>query len=258
MQMFNGFTGATIVDLPTTNLEKTIEIEALWRHLKELYDNYTKYNEKVPVDLMAIAKTVEDMDAIADTIAVHINLSFDERQNLLETPDLKERLVKLSSLLKKEIDILQTEQRIKGRIQTQVEKSQREYYLSEQLKAIHKELGREDQGAEITQLRARAKNLGLSAEATEKVEKELKRLEQMPPLSSEAAVSRNYIDWILSLPWKKQTKDSISLEQAEKILNKQHASLSKPKERIIEFIAAKKFSKSLERSGTRSSGSVGS
>ncbi len=244
----HGFIGVTIVDMPTTHLEKSIEIEALWRHLKELYEDYTKHNEKVPADLMSIAKSVEDMDAIADTIAVHINLSFDERQAMLETPDLKERLIKLSALLKKEIDILQTEQRIKGRIQTQVEKSQREYYLTEQLKAIHKELGREDQGAEIVQLRNKAKNLGLSEEAFEKVEKEFKRLEQMPPLSSEAAVSRNYIDWILSLPWKKQSKDSISLEQAEKILNKQHAGLSKPKERIIEFIAAKKFSKSIERS----------
>lgn len=244
----HGFIGVTIMEMPTTNLEKTIEVEALWRHLKELYEAYTKHNEKVPVDLMTIAKTVEDMDAIADTLAVHINLSFDERQGLLETPDLKERLIKLSSLLKKEIDILQTEQRIKGRIQSQVEKGQREYYLTEQLKAIHKELGREDQSAEITQLRMKAKHLGLSEEAEEKVEKEFKRLEQMPPLSSEAAVSRNYIDWILSLPWKKQSKDSIGLEQAEKILNKQHAGLSKPKERIIEFIAAKKFSKSIERS----------
>jgi ATP-dependent Lon protease len=244
----HGFISVTIQDLPTTNLEKSVEVEALWRHLRDLYETYTKYNEKVPVDLMTIAKTIEDMDAITDTIAVHINLSFDERQAMLETPDLKERLIKLSSLLKKEIDILQTEQRIKGRIQSQVEKSQREYYLSEQLKAIHKELGREDQGAEIVQLRSRAKNIGLSEEALEKVEKELKRLEQMPPLSSEAAVSRNYIDWILSLPWKKQSKDSISLEQAEKILNKQHAGLSKPKERIIEFIAAKKFSKAIERS----------
>lgn len=244
----HGFIGVTIMEMPTTNLEKTIEIEALWRHLKDLYETYTKHNEKVPVDLMSIAKSIEDMDAIADTIAVHINLSFDERQGLLETPDLKERLIKLSSLLQKEIAILQTEQRIQGRIKSQVEKGQREYYLTEQLKAIHKELGREDQGTEIAQLRLKAKNLGLSEEADEKVEKELKRLEQMPPLSSEAAVSRNYIDWILSLPWKKQSKDTISLEQAEKILNKQHAGLSKPKERIIEFIAAKKFSKSVERS----------
>ncbi len=235
-------------DLTSQYSEKTVEIEALWRALKEHYEDYAKINEKIPHDLMSLAKTIEDMDAIADTIAVHINLSFDERQAMLETPDLKERLIKLNALLQKEIQIAQTEQRIKGRIKSQFEKSQREYYLHEQIKAINKELGREDQTAEIAQIKAKIKTLGLSDEASEKVDKELKRLEQMPPFSSEAVVSRNYIDWIISIPWKKQSKDTISLEQAEKILNKQHAGLHKPKERIIEFIAAKKFAKTMERS----------
>ena len=143
---------------------------------------------------------------------------------------------------------MQTEQRIRGRIQTQVEKSQREYYLTEQMKAIQKELGREDQSAEIDILREKTQSLGLPSDALEKVEKELRRLEQMPPLSSEAVVSRHYIDWITSLPWNKRTKDTISLTQAERILNKNHYGLKKAKERIIEFIAAKKFSKNLERS----------
>ncbi len=244
----HAFISVTIRDLETKNLKKSVEIEALWRHLKEQYENYAKINEKIPLDLMTLANTAEDMDSIADTIAVHINLSFDERQAILETPDLKERLIKLTALIKKEIEIVQTEQRIKGRIQSQVEKSQREYYLTEQIKAINKELGREDQSIEIAQIKGKIKNLGLSPEAMEKVEKELKRLEQMPPFSSEAVVSRNYIDWIISIPWKKQSKDTISLEQAEKILNKQHAGLNKPKERIIEFIAAKKFAKTMERS----------
>jgi ATP-dependent Lon protease len=195
-----------------------------------------------------MVKTIEDMDTIADTLAVHLNLSFDERQDLLETNDLKERLTKLNKFLLKEIEILETEQRIKGRIQTQVEKHQREYYLTEQIKAIQKELGREDQQTEINQIRAKLKTIGLSREAHEKADKELKRLEQMPPLSSEAVISRHYIDWIISLPWKKQSKDTISLGQAEKILNHNHAGLTKIKERIIEFIAAKKFSKTMERS----------
>ncbi|MCL4361065.1 endopeptidase La [Candidatus Dependentiae bacterium] len=242
------FMSVNCKDLPTTSLEKTIEIEAIWRHLKNLYTNYAKLNSKMPLDLMSPAKTAEDMDNIADTLAVHINLSFDERQEILEIVDLKERLLKISAFLQKEIEILETEEKIKGRVQTQVEKNQREYYLTEQIKAIQKELGREDQSTDINQLRNKAKSLGLSEEAEEKVEKELKRLEQMPPMSSEAVISRHYIDWILSLPWQKASKDNISITTAEKILNKFHAGLTKAKERIIEFLAAKKFSTSLERS----------
>jgi ATP-dependent Lon protease len=243
-----GFLSVYCQDVPTTNLELTTEIEALWRQLKTLYTEYAKLNDKIPADLMANVKTSQEMDHITDTIAVQIkNLSFENRQKILETPDLKERMFFLCSLINKEIEILETEQRIRGRIQTQVEKSQKEYYLTEQIKAIQKELGREDQSAEIAQIKAKAKTLGLSAEAEEKIEKELRRLEQMPPLSSEAVVSRNYVDWIISLPWNKMSKDAISLAQAEKILNKRHAGLLKAKERIIEFLAAKKFSKNISR-----------
>jgi ATP-dependent Lon protease len=243
------FLGVFCEDVPTTNLILNTEAEAAWRQLKALYAAYAKLNDKAPSDLPLVAKTAHDIDFIIDTIAVHINnVSFEERQRLLETFDLHLRLFELCNLLTKEIEILQTEQRIRGRIQTQVEKNQREYYLTEQMKAIQKELGRDDQTAEIATLRDSIKNLGLSPEAHEKVEKELKRLEQMPPLSSEATVSRNYVDWIISLPWKKLSKDTIGITQAETILNQQHAGLKKAKERIIEFLAAKKFSKNLERS----------
>lgn len=244
----DGFLGVYCEDLPTTSLKDTVEVEALWRQLKELYGQYAKLNDKAPADLTAMVKTPKDMDYISDTIAVHINLTFDERQEVLEIVDLKKRMLKLCKFLKKEIEILQTEQRIRGRIQTQVEKSQREYYLTEQMKAIHKELGREDQSAEIEKMRTKVKALGLPKEVFKKAEKELKRLEQMSPMSSEAVVSRHYIDWIISLPWQKVSKDNISLAQAEKILDKEHASLKTPKERIIEFLAAKKFSKTIERS----------
>ena len=245
----NGFLGAHVEDLPTTSLEKTVEIEAIWRQLQELYTVYSKLNEKAPSDLALVAKNPFDMDYISDTIAVHItNLPFEDRQSVLELPDLKERMLKLCLLLKREIDILQTEQRIRGRIQTQVEKNQREFYLTEQMKAIQKELGRDDQSADVEALRSKIKTLGLSKEALDKVEKELRRLEQMPPLSAEAVVSRNYIDWITTIPWKKTTQDTISLPQAEKILNGSHAGLKKAKERIIEFLAAKKFSPKFERS----------
>ncbi len=248
-EQHEGFLGVHCQIVPTTNNERTIELEAIWRQLQSLYHAYTQHNEKAPTELTAMVKTVQDMDHITDTIAVHItNLSFEERQSLLEMTDLQERMLRVCSFLKKEIDIIQTEQRIRGRVQTQVEKNQREYYLTEQMKAIQQELGREDQATEIAQLRETVKKLGLSKDVLEKVEKELKRLEQMPPLSSEAVVSRHYVDWILSLPWNKFSKDTISIEQAERILNNSHAGLKKVKERIIEFLAAKKFSKNLERS----------
>lgn len=247
-QPLDDFLEVEIEDLPTTSLEMSIELEALWRQLKSLYNDYAQLNHKVPADLLATAKTPEDMDVIADTIAVHINLSFEERQQLLELFDLKERIIKLCAFLQREMIILETEEKIRGTLQKQVEQNQKEYYLTEQLKAIQKELGREDSHTDIAQIKSKIKTLGLSPEASEKVDKELKRLEQMPPLSSEAVVSRHYIDWITSLPWHKATKDTVSLEEAEKILNEHHAGLQKVKERIIEFLAAKKFSKSFQRS----------
>ncbi|MEX0849226.1 MAG: endopeptidase La [Candidatus Dependentiae bacterium] len=235
-------------DLPTTGIKDSVELQALWRQTKELYLQYAKLNEKMPTDLIKDTKSPQDFDYITDTIAVHLNLTLPERQSLLEIRHLQKRILKLCSFLQRDIEILQVEQKIRGHIQTQVETSQREYYLHEQMKAIQKELGREDQSAEIAQLREKAKKMALPTESYEKVEKELRRLDQMPPLSSEAVVSRNYVDWILSLPWNKTSKDTISLRQAENILNKNHAGLHKAKDRIIEFLAAKKFSKSLERS----------
>ena len=246
----NEFTSVFYEDIEQTKKSKTAEFEASWRLFQDLYAAYAKLNDKAPQDLIGIGpdRTLDDIDYIVDTAAVHLNLAFDERQKLLEMPDLKKRLVRICEILKKEVEILEVENRIRGRIQNQVEKNQREFYLTEQIKAIHKELGREDQQGEFEALRSKIKALKPTKEAMEKVDKELKRLEQMPPLSSEAVVSRNYIDWIASLPWSKESKDRISLEQAEKILNKHHAGLKKPKERIIEFLAAKKFSKNLERS----------
>ena len=245
----DGFINVTYEDLPTPNLKLTVELEAIWRETLHLYETYSALNDKVPSDLISKAKTIEDIDYMVDTIAVHIdNLTLENRQEILELPDLKLRMLKLCHFLEKEIDILQTEQRIRGQIQTQVDKNQREYYLQEQMKAIQKELGREDQSDDITAIKQKIKTAGLSKEAKQKVESELKRLELMPPLSSEAVVSRNYIDWILSLPWQNVSKDTINIAQAEGILDKNHAGLKKAKERIIEFIAAKKFSKNLHRS----------
>ena len=245
----DNFISVHFEELQSVNLEQTIELEALWRHLKELYTTYAQLNDQVPANLMDLANTPDDMDTIADTIAVHIkNLSSSDRQTILEAYSLTERITLLNNMLSHEIEILKTEKRIKGRIQTQVEKNQREYYLTEQIKAIQKELGREDQQSELHDIREKLKTLDLPQEAKEKVEKEIRRLEQMPPLSSEAVVCRHYIDWMTSIPWSEETKDTIGLVQAEKILDKKHAGLKKAKERIIEFLAAKKFSKELKRS----------
>ena len=148
-----GFLTVEVEDLPTTSLDKTIELEALWRQLKGLYSTYAQLNAKIPADLMVSVKSPEDMDNIVDTLAVHLNLSFEERQEILETSDLKDRITKLCAFLQREIDILETEERIRGSIQKQVEKNQREYYLTEQMKAIQKELGRDDTQTDIVQIK---------------------------------------------------------------------------------------------------------
>ena len=243
----HSFLSVSFQDLESDGLEHSKELEAIWRHVKTLYYQYTQLNDQAPKELITAVRSVNDIDYIADTIAVHLNLAFNERQTILEQLDLQKRLFNIANFLQKEIDILETEKRIQTRIQSQVEKNQREYYLTEQIKAIHKELGREDHMAEIGELHERIKKAGLSAEALEKVERELHKLEQMQPLSAEATVSRNYIDWLIAIPWKKTSRDTIALKQAEKILNTSHDGLKKPKERILEFVAAKKFSKSLEK-----------
>lgn len=236
-------------DLNPFSLEQNSENQALWRNLYDLFKEYVHLSEKVSVDVLGLFHGLEDIDYLTDTVAVQMHLSIDERQKLLETIDLKDRAIKLCVLLQKEIEILKAEKNIRKRIQSQVEKHQKDYYLNEQMRAIQRELGRDDYQQEINELRKRAKKLKLSTEALEKVEAELHRLEQMQPTSPEAAVSRNYVDWILSVPWQTVNKDSIGMDEAEKILNSSHAGMKKAKERIVEFLAAKKFAKeNLKRS----------
>lgn len=242
------FIKVTIEDLPTVGMVDSKDIQALWRQIQKLYADYVQLNEKAPHDLLMSPRTLEDIEFSIDTIAVHINLNFDERQQILEKTDFHQRMLLIAKFLQKEIDIIKTEQRIRGHIQTQFEKNQREYYLNEQLKAINKELGRDDQQTEINEIRAKLKHLGMTPEAHEKTERELRKLEQSSPYSSEASVSRNYIEWLTNIPWKKLSKDSISLVQAQTILDKSHAGLKKVKERIIEFLAAQKFSGASEKS----------
>ncbi|HBL98589.1 TPA: endopeptidase La [Candidatus Dependentiae bacterium] len=239
---------ASCGDLLTHEKGDEIEIQALWRYLKTLYKNYAQTSGHAPTSVVSSILMLENIAVAADTITAHSGLNFKDRQTILETMRLKDRLELLISLLERENDIIKTEERIRGRVQTQVEKNQREYYLHEQIKAIHKELGRDEQLNEASALREQADATRLPAAVMQKVERELRRLEQMPPLSAEASISKNYIDWIFSLPWHEIRKDRISLDQAKKILDRDHFGLQKIKERVLEFIAAKKFNPTLSRS----------
>ncbi|MFH0898001.1 MAG: endopeptidase La, partial [bacterium] len=241
VQEHESFMGVMASDLIPIPQESDTEVSALWRNLHALFKEYVSLNERVSSDVLNLFKEPEDLDYLTDTIAMQLHLDFNERQDFLELIDVKERAIRIASFLRREVDILKAEKNIRKRVQNQVEKHQRDYYLTEQMRAIQRELGREDYQQEIVQLRKRAKKGKLSAEAMEKVEAELKRLEQMQPLSPEATVSRNYIEWLVSLPWHTETKDTVTLSQAEVILDGSHASMEKPKERIIEFLAARKF-----------------
>lgn len=235
------FFGVLATDLVPNQLEETSKNVALWRSLVALFKEYVGLNPKLSTDVLSLFRGIEDLDYLADTVAVQMQLDFDERREILELVDVKKRANKLILLLKAEIEILKAEKSIRKRVQSQVEKHQKDYYLNEQLRAIQRELGREDYQQEISDLRTKAKKAKLPIEAAEKVEIELKRLEQMQPTSPEATVSRNYVEWVIALPWHKKTQDKVTMEQAEELLNGSHAGMKKPKERIIEFLAARKF-----------------
>lgn len=238
---FTDFFAVEAEDQHSSNRLTAADSKALWRNLHSLFKEYVSLNEKVSNDILTVFNDLEDLDYLADTIAVQVQLDFHQRQEVLEIVDLKKRAVRLSALLKDEIEILRAEENIKKRIASQIEKHQRDYYLNEQIRAIQRELGREDVQQEIDAIRDKVKKLKLPEEAAEKVEHECRRIEQMQPSSPEAAISRNYIDWLMSVPWHKSSKDTMSLQAAEKLLDKSHAGMKKPKERIIEFLAAKKF-----------------
>ncbi|MCK4265408.1 endopeptidase La [Candidatus Babeliales bacterium] len=236
-----GFIEVDIEDLPVKPLKNTAESEALWRTLHGLFKEYVALNTKISGDVLSMFHGPEDLDYLADTVAVHVQLKLKERQLFLETIDLKDRVNKIIKLLKREIEIVKTEQKIRKRVQTQVEKHQKDYYLAEQMRAIQHELGRDNIQEELDKLRNKAKKLKLPKDAHEKVEAEIKRLEQMQPTSPEATVSRNYVDWILALPWGKKSEDLVKLSEADEILDSSHAGMKKAKERILEFIATKKY-----------------
>ncbi len=214
------------------------ELDALGRTVVSQFEQYIKLNKKIAPEVLVSLNQIDDPSKLADSIAQHLNLKIPEKQELLETPRVGERLERVFGHMESEIGVLQVEKRIRNRVKRQMEKTQREYYLNEQLKAIQKELGEGEDGKDETaELEARIKKTKLSKEAREKALGELKKLRTMSPMSAEATVVRNYLDWILSIPWKKRSKVKNDVNEAEKVLNADHFGLDKVKERILEYLA---------------------
>ena len=215
----------------------TAESEALRRAILAQFDQYVKLNKKIPPEILASLNGIDDAGRLADTIAAHLPIKIEQKQGILETTDVGERLEKLLAQIETELDILQVEKRIRGRVKRQMEKSQREYYLNEQVKAIQKELGEGEEGADLEELEKKIKAARMPAEARKKAESELKKLKLMSPMSAEATVVRNYIDILIGLPWRKKSKINNDLNNAEEVLNEDHFGLEKVKERILEYLA---------------------
>ena len=223
-----------------TNVQSR-EAEILTRSLKSQFEQYVKLNRKIPTEILASVLAIEDGARLADTIAAHLSIKLDEKQKILEILDLAKRLEKLVGVMESEIDLLQVEKKIRGRVKRQMEKTQREYYLNEQMKAIQKELGElEEVPNELEALAKKIEKAGMSDEAKAKCLTELNKLKMMSPMAAEATVSRNYLDWMLSMPWKTKSKTSVSLIDAEKILDREHYGLKEVKERILEYLAVQK------------------
>lgn len=219
--------------------DKQTEIEVVARALLSQFEQYIKLNKKIPAEILATLTGLEDFGRLADTICAHLSLKLEDKQKILERTNVLERMELLLTMIEAEIEILQMEKKIQGRVKHQMEKSQREYYLNEKMKAIQKELGESEGGSgnDLDQLKEKIEKAGMSAEAKEKALAELNKLKMMPPMSSEATVSRNYVDWLLSVPWQKRSKISNDLLKAEKTLDAEHYGLEKVKERILEFLA---------------------
>ncbi|WP_107960521.1 endopeptidase La [Neisseria cinerea] len=216
------------------------ELEAVRRTLLAQFEQYAKLNKKIPAEIVNSINSISDNSRLADTVAAHLQLKLEQRQQILETADVVARMEFLLICLESELDIMQVEKRIRGRVKRQMEKSQREYYLNEQVKAIQKELGEEDERGELDALEAKIKEAGMTKEAEEKCLSELKKLKMMPPMSAESTVVRNYIDILLELPWKKKSRVSKDIAKADLVLNADHYGLEKVKERILEYLAVQK------------------
>ena len=226
------------VELVAEDEDTTVETEALMRTVANTFENYVKLNKKVPPEMVSTVQSIGDAGRLADTIVAHLNLKIEDKQRILEITDVKSRLEEVYALMQGEIDVLQVEGRIRSRVKKQMERSQKEYYLNEQMRAIQKELGEKDEFKnEVRELEEKLKALPAPEEAKEKCEKEIRKLKMMSPMSAEATVVRNYIDWILSLPWEGYKEEKKDIKEAEGILEADHYGLEKPKERILEYLS---------------------
>ncbi|QJR15649.1 endopeptidase La [Usitatibacter palustris] len=225
------------IELIATDDADSTEIEAMRRTLLTQFDQYVKLNKKIPPEVLTSLSGIDGAGRLSDTIAAHLPLKLEQKQQILEMFEVGRRLEQLLQLLETEIDIMQVEKRIRGRVKRQMEKSQREYYLNEQVKAIQKELGDSEEGADLDELEKKIKAAHMPKDARAKAESELKKLKLMSPMSAEATVVRNYIDTLVGLPWKKKSKVSTDLKNSEKILDADHYGLEKIKERIVEYLA---------------------
>jgi ATP-dependent Lon protease len=221
-------------------VESNVELEALVRSLKATFENYVKLNKRIPPEMLMSVNTIEDPSRLADLVVAHLNLKLEDKQEILEISDPAKRLEKLLQLMQGEIEILQVERRIRSRVKKQMERSQKEYYLNEQMQAIQKELGEKDEfKAELQAIEKQIRSKAMSKEAKEKATKELKKLKMMSPMSAEATVVRNYIDWLITLPWGEYTQDRNDLKLAEEVLDEDHYGLEEVKERILEYLAVR-------------------
>ena len=232
-----GFLTAVADPVAPADGPEATEVEAMRRTMVTQFDQYVKLNKKIPPEILTSIAGIDEAGRLADTIAAHLPLKLEQKQEVLEMFDVKRRLEHLMTQVETELDILQVEKRIRGRVKRQMEKSQREYYLNEQVKAIQKELGDMEDGADLDEMDKRIKRSGMSKEARKKAEGELKKLKLMSPMSAEATVVRNYIDTLVNLPWKKKSKISTDLNDAEEVLDADHYGLEKVKERILEYLA---------------------
>ncbi len=216
--------------------------EALVRNVISSFESFSKLSKKVPAEVLAQVAGLHDPSRVADMAGAHLPVRLSDKQAVLELESEQERLEKLLALMESEIEILEIERKIRGRVKKQMERTQREFYLNEQMRAIQKELGQADEGkTELDELEEKVKKKGMSKEAVQKAQKEIKKLRMMSPMSAEATVSRNYVDWLISIPWQDRTEDKLDIEAAEKVLDEDHYGLEKAKERIVEYLAVRKL-----------------
>src|ERR1700692_3594826 len=240
------FFSAEVTSMPDLERYEEREMDVLTRSVITQFEQYVKINKKVPPEILTSLAGIEQAGRLADTVAAHMSLKLSEKQKVLEIPDVRKRLEHMLAVIEGEMDVLQIEKRIRGRVKQQMEKSQREYYLNEQMKAIQKELGElDDAPNEIGELEKRIKAAGMPKEAREKANSELAKLKLMSPMSAEATVVRNYVDWLVKSPWKKRSKVHLDITAAEKVLEADHYGLEKVKERIVEYLAVQQRVKNL-------------